>query len=126
MRVSFIGIIFVFLYAMFQALMRGVGETRIPLVIVLGTVILNFALDPLFIFGWRSLPAQGVKGAALATLTTQAIAAILGMNIFLRGRHGIQLAWADFRPDPDYIKRAFLLGLTSHRDAHYCSSTSPS
>jgi Na+-driven multidrug efflux pump len=27
MRVSFIGIIFVFLYAMFQALMRGVGET---------------------------------------------------------------------------------------------------
>ena len=27
MRVSFIGIIFVFLYGMFQALMRGVGET---------------------------------------------------------------------------------------------------
>ena len=31
MRVSFIGIIFVFLYAMFQALMRGIGETKIPL-----------------------------------------------------------------------------------------------
>lgn len=29
MRVSFIGIIFVFLYAMFQALMRGIGETGI-------------------------------------------------------------------------------------------------
>ena len=29
MRVSFIGIIFVFLYAMFQALMRGIGETRL-------------------------------------------------------------------------------------------------
>ena len=43
MRVSFIGIIFVFLYAMFQALMRGIGETRIPLIIVLGTVVLNFA-----------------------------------------------------------------------------------
>src|SRR5580658_3129616 len=52
MRVSFIGIIFVFLYGMFQALMRGVGETRMPLVIVFGTVILNFLLDPLFIFGW--------------------------------------------------------------------------
>src|SRR5271163_4408776 len=44
MRVSFIGIIFVFLYAMFQALMRGVGQTKIPLLIVLGTVILNFIL----------------------------------------------------------------------------------
>jgi putative MATE family efflux protein len=111
MRVSFIGIIFVFLYAMFQALMRGVGETRTPLVIVLGTVILNFILDPLFIFGWKSLPALGVTGAAVATLVTQALAAVLGMIIFLRGRHGIQLAWADFRPDVHYIKRAFLLGL---------------
>jgi Na+-driven multidrug efflux pump len=36
---------------MFQALMRGVGETRTPLMIVLGTVVLNFLLDPLFIFG---------------------------------------------------------------------------
>ena len=30
MRVSFVGIIFVLVYAMFQALMRGVGETRTP------------------------------------------------------------------------------------------------
>jgi putative MATE family efflux protein len=111
MRVSFIGIIFVFLYAMFQALMRGVGETRIPLLIVLGTVFLNFLFDPLFIFGWGFLPPHGVMGAALATLATQALAALLGIVIFLRGRHGIQLSWRDFRPDLPYIKRAFFLGL---------------
>jgi MATE family, multidrug efflux pump len=111
MRVSFVGIIFVFLYAMFQALMRGVGETRMPLLIVLGTVILNFILDPLFIFGWGPLPPHGVMGAALATLATQALAAVLGIAIFLRGRHGIQLSWRDFRPDPAYIRRAFFLGL---------------
>ncbi len=111
MRVSFIGIIFVFLYAMFQALMRGVGETRMPLMIVLGTVLLNFVLDPLFIFGFGPLPPHGVMGAALATLATQALAALLGIIIFLRGRHGIQLSWRGFRPDPAYIKRAFFLGL---------------
>ncbi len=94
MRVSFVGIIFVFLYAMFQALMRGIGQTRVPLLIVLGTVTLNFILDPLFIFGWGPLPAHGVMGAALATLVTQALAAALGIAIFLRGRHGIQLACA--------------------------------
>jgi Na+-driven multidrug efflux pump len=108
MRVSFIGIIFVFLYAMFQALMRGIGQTRVPLLIVLGTVGLNFVLDPLFIFGWGSLPSQGVMGAALATLITQALAALLGVVIFLRGRHGIQLSWSGFRPDLLYLKRAFL------------------
>ena len=111
MRVAFVGIIFVFLYAMFQALMRGVGQTRIPLYIVLGTVVLNFALDPLFIFGWGPVPALGVMGAALATLVTQALAAALGIVIFLRGRHGIKLVWRGFRPDLPYIKRAFFLGL---------------
>jgi putative MATE family efflux protein len=110
MRVSFIGIIFVFGYGMFQALMRGVGQTRMPLVIVLGTVILNFVFDPLFIFGWGPIPGAGVMGAALATLATQALAMVLGMTIFLRGRHGIQVSWRSLIPDPPYIKRAFLLG----------------
>ncbi len=110
MRVSFIGIIFVFLYAMFQALMRGIGQTKVPLLIVFGTVLLNVVLDPLFIFGWGPLPPQGVMGAALATLATQGLAAFLGLSIFLRGRHGIQLRWRDFRPDLPYVKRAFLLG----------------
>jgi putative MATE family efflux protein len=111
MRVSFIGIIFVFVFGMFQALMRGVGETRTPLMIVFGTVVLNFLLDPLFIFGFGPLSPQGVMGAALATLTTQGLAALLGIAIFLRGRHGIQLSWRGLRPDVAYIRRAFFLGL---------------
>src|ERR1039458_7254639 len=93
MRVSFVGIIFVFMYAMFQALMRAIGQTRLPLYIVFGTVVLNFILDPLFIFGWGPTPGLGVMGAALATLVTQALAALIGMGIFLRGRHGIRLRW---------------------------------
>jgi putative MATE family efflux protein len=111
LRVSFVGIIFVFTYAMFQALMRGVGQTRIPLIIVAGTVVLNFLLDPLLIFGWGPVKAMGVMGAAWATLTTQALAALLGIAIFLRGRHGIALSWRGFKPDPAYLKRAFFLGL---------------
>ena len=111
MRISFIGMIFIFSFAMFQALMRGVGQTIIPLFIVLGTVILNFLLDPIFIFGWGPIPPQGVRGAAQATVGTQALAALLGIAVFLRGRHGIQLAWRGLRMDFPYIKRAFFLGL---------------
>jgi putative MATE family efflux protein len=111
LRVSFVGILFVFTYAMFQALMRGVGQTRVPLLIVGGTVLLNFLLDPLFIFGWGPIPGQGVMGAAIATLITQALAACAGVAIFLRGRHGIHLAWRGFTPDPAYLKRAFFLGV---------------
>ncbi|MDB5265216.1 MAG: transporter [Parcubacteria group bacterium] len=110
MRVSFVGLVFNFSFFMFQSIMRGIGEAKLPVYIVLGTVILNFILDPLFIFGWGSIPALGVMGAALATLGTQSIAAIVGLMVLFSGKYGIHLSWKDFAPDFTYIKRAFFLG----------------
>lgn len=116
MHVSFIGVIFVFTFNMFQALMRGIGEVRIPLLIVLATVLLNLVLDPLFIFGYGSFPGLGVTGAALATLVTQALAAIIGIGILLKGRHGIHVRLCYFIPDYSYIRRAFFLGIPGSVD----------
>lgn len=110
MRVSFVGLVFNFFFFMFQSIMRGVGEARFPVYVVLGTVILNFALDPFFIFGYGPLPAMGVMGAAMATLSTQSLAAVIALAVLLRGRFGIHLQWRDFKPDFAYIKRAFFLG----------------
>lgn len=111
MRVSFVGIVFSFSFFMFQSIMRGIGETKIPLYIVFGTVLLNFILDPLFIFGWGIVPAGGVMGAALATFGTQSLAAMLGLAVLLRGKYGIHLSLRDFKPDYVFMKRAFFLGL---------------
>lgn len=110
MRISFVGLVFNFTFFMFQSIMRGIGETTLPLYIVGGTVLLNFLLDPLFIFGWGPVPALGVTGAALATLGTQSIAAIVGLMVLFGGKYGIHLAWKDFVPDMTYIRRAFFLG----------------
>src|SRR5579884_937504 len=85
MRVSFVGLLFNFFFFMFQSVMRGVGEAKLPVFIVLGTVILNAALDPLFIFGWGPIPHTGVMGAAIATVGTQSIAALIGLAVLLRG-----------------------------------------
>jgi putative MATE family efflux protein len=111
MRVSFVGLVFNFFFFMFQSVMRGVGETKLPVFIVLGTVLLNFALDPLFIFGWGPIPGAGVTGAAIATVGTQSLAAAIGLAVLLKGRYSIHLAWRDFVPDRSYISRAFRLGL---------------
>jgi MATE family, multidrug efflux pump len=110
MRVSFIGLVTVFGFAMFQAVLRGVGQVTLPLYIVAGTVVLNFILDPLFISGWGPIPAQGVAGAAYATLGTQTIAAVIGLAALLNGKYGIHLQWADFKPDWQFVRRAFVLG----------------
>ena len=111
LRVSFVGLVFVFSFAMIQAVLRGVGEVKGPVVIVLGTVLLNFALDPLLIFGAGPIPAAGVAGAALATVATQSLAAVAGLGILFSGRFGIRLKPKHFRPDLAFFKRAFLLGL---------------
>lgn len=111
LQVTFLGFVFVFGYFVFQSLMRGLGEVRLPMWIVLLTVLLNLALDPLFIFGWGPLPPLGVAGAALATLCTQALAATIGFAVLFRGRHGIQLVWSELRPDFGFMRRVFRLGL---------------
>src|SRR5690606_4735828 len=95
----------------FQAVMRGVGQVTLPLYIVAGTVVLNFVLDPLFIFGWGPIPGTGVVGAAYATVGTQTVAAVIGVAALLRGGYGIDLAPRDFAPDWAFARRAFVLGL---------------
>lgn len=110
LRVSFVGLVFNFTFFMFQSIMRGIGEAKLPLYIVGGTVLLNFILDPLFIFGWGPVPALGVMGAALATLGTQMIAALAALFVLFSGSYGIHLSWKDFAPDMTYIRRAFFLG----------------
>jgi len=70
------------------------------MLIVAVTVLLNFVLDPLFIFGWGPIPAMGVAGAAMATLCTQALAAVIGFALLFSGRHGLRPPIGRFSPRP--------------------------
>jgi len=113
LRVSFAGLIFLFAFFVFQSLLRGAGEVKLPMLIVFVTVILNFAVDPLFIMGWGPVPSYGVAGAALATIFTQAIAAFAALAMILCGRYGIKIKAAYFKPDLRMMKKIFILGLPS-------------
>lgn len=113
LRISFAGLVSVFLYFVVQSLMRGVGDVRTPLWIVAGTVLLNFVLDPLFILGLGPFPALGVAGAAIATVATQTLAAAIGIWVLTMGRFGIHLHLGDLKPDFPLIRRILRLGLPS-------------
>jgi len=111
LRVIFLGLPFMFGFTVFQSVMRGVGQVKVPMMIILGTTTLNFLLDPLFIFGWGSVPAFGVSGAAMATFGTQTLAVIIGFSLLLRGKYLIHLKFSDFIPDFSFLKDLFFLGL---------------
>jgi len=113
LRISFIGMVFVFTFMVFQSLMRGTGDVKTPMYIVLGTVLLNFILDPLFIFGYGHFKGMGISGAALATILTQGISAFFGVFLLLKGRHYVRLDLKDIKPDFPTIKKMFNLGFPS-------------
>ena len=113
LRLTLLGIPVTFIFIMFQGVMRGVGKVSIPLIINMVTVALNFLLDPLFIYGWGPITGHGVEGAAIATLITQVISAIVAVYFLVRGNLGVKLKWKGFAMDWPLIKKAFKLGLPS-------------
>jgi putative MATE family efflux protein len=113
MRISFIGVVFMFTFFVYQSLMRGVGDVKTPMYIVLGTVFLNFILDPLFIFGYKFIPAFGVGGAAVASIATEGLSALIGIILLFKGKYSIHTRWQDFKPDFGLIKKMFRLGFPS-------------
>lgn len=115
-KVSSWGYIFMFMFFVYQSLMRGIGNVIIPMYIVLGTVILNLLLDPLFIFGYGVIPGYGVAGAAVASIFTQAISAGIGLYILFKGKKGIKIRLVYMRWDFKWIKNLFSLGLPASLD----------
>jgi putative MATE family efflux protein len=113
LQISFLGLVFMFSYFVYQSLMRGVGDVKTPMYLVLATVLLNLVFDPLFIFGYGPIPGYGVSGAAIATIATQGIASVVGISMLFSGRYGVQVHVKDLRPDTELIKKMFRLGFPS-------------
>jgi len=68
------GLPFIAVYNVYSAVLRGMGDSKAPLFSVLVSSLLNIVLDILLVYGLR----LGVRGAAIATVTSQAL-----MSIFI-------------------------------------------
>lgn len=69
-----------------NALLRGAGDTRTPLILAALTNSINIIGDYLLIFGWGPIPRLGVYGAALATAAAQVAGALGGLALVFSGR----------------------------------------
>ncbi len=73
LRINYAGILVVGLYNAFNAILRCLGNTRIPFIAMIVASVVNVALDLFFVcvFHW------GVAGAAIATVFSQALSAVI-------------------------------------------------
>ncbi|MBP5310211.1 MAG: MATE family efflux transporter [Lachnospiraceae bacterium] len=104
------GIYFQFI---FERLLQSTGRTVCTMITQTTGAIINLILDPIFIFGLFGMPVMGVKGAALATVIGQIVAAIFAFILNIRVNKEIQLRFRGFRPDKEIIGKIYSVGLPS-------------
>lgn len=91
--------------------LQSTGRTVFTMLTQLTGAILNIILDPIFIFGYFGLPAMGVKGAAVATVTGQIIGAIFGS--FLQHKFNPEITIKKPSFSPKIIKAIYVVGVPS-------------
>lgn len=74
----------IFGFFVVDAAFRASGDSRTPFLLLAASVAITLVLDPVLIMGLGGAPRLGVMGAAIATVTTRAVAFALGMVIALR------------------------------------------
>ena len=114
LRIVFLAVPFLYLFAFLSAILRGAGDTRTPFAFLLLVVALDISFNPLLIFGIGPLPRLGMAGAATATLIANAagLAALLGWLRYRRhplwiSRHERHL----YRPDFAIVRALVVKGV---------------
>lgn len=108
MRIYVMGTVFVQLALGLNAFITAQGFATTSMLTVLIGAVLNIVLDPIFIFVF----GMGVKGAALATVLSQAVSALWVVS-FLRGKKtALRLQGKNLRPVAAVILPCLALGLS--------------
>jgi len=94
-------------------LMQGAGDTKTPFYLSILLLALNIGLNFIFIFGWGIIPAYGLIGAAIGTLISRAILAIISIIIFYSGKNVVKILSGSWRPDRQLIKDILSIGIPS-------------
>lgn len=108
MEIILIGNVLTHIYFGLNSMLRSMGHPRTSMVATIVAVFINIVLDPIFIFGLD----MGVRGAAIATLISQALATLWQMSIFLNPKEIIHFHKGIWRLDAAITKRSLSIGLS--------------
>lgn len=91
LKISIGGFILMYLSFLITSILRGIGDTKTPLIFMAIGVAVNAILDPLLIIGVGPLPKLGLNGAAVASLFAQGLALVLAVFYLNKKDHIVAL-----------------------------------
>ncbi|MBU0935696.1 MAG: MATE family efflux transporter [Spirochaetes bacterium] len=107
LRIIFSGLLAMFGYNAISAILRGLGDSKTPLYLLIVASLVNIALDLLFVlvFGW------GVAGVAWATVISQGLSFVGGMVYLNTRNEHVRFDLKTLRFDKEIFKQSVRIGL---------------
>lgn len=105
MQIYFIGMPFVSLYNFISAAMRGVGDTKNPMISLIISGALNVVMNIIFVKYFK----MGVAGVAIATILSQLFGLIIIAVMLAKSEIGLKLG--ELRFDKGIFRKMFGIGL---------------
>lgn len=109
LQIYFSGSLGFVMYNIFVGILQAVGDSRHPLYYLIVSSVVNLVLDILFIAGFHT----GVGGAALATVISQVISALLCLIQLMRTRECYRLQIRKIRFHKQLLGQIIRIGLPS-------------
>ena len=108
MEIILYGNVLTHIYFGLNAMLRSAGHPRFSMTATIVAVIINIILDPIFIFGLD----MGVRGAALATVISQAVAVVWQLTKFLDKNELVRFHRGIWRLNRYITLRALAIGMS--------------
>lgn len=107
LRIYLAGMPAILLYNFESAIFRSVGETRVPLIALTLSGVLNVFLNLLLVLGFR----RSVDGVALATVLSNVISSVFLFLLLTRTKLPVRVSLKELRMDKNAIQQVLRIGL---------------
>ena len=107
LRIYIGGLSGLLIYNMGSGILRAVGDSTRPLYYLILTSLLNIVLDLFFVLVLKA----GIAGAAIATILSQFVSAVLILVLLTRTQDIYRLDWKDLRIDGLILRKIFSIGM---------------
>lgn len=106
LRIYFLGMIPSLIYNMGAAILRAIGDSKRPLWFLIASCITNIILDLIFVLLLR----LGVRGAALATILSQLVSAVMVVLILHHSEEGVEIRLKQLRIEGSWLRKMVYVG----------------
>lgn len=106
LKISLSGIPFIMLYNIISGILRGMGDSKRPMIFVGIACAVNVILDFMFVGGL----GMGAAGAAFATVAGQAVSSAAAFYYIVKKGAGFHICREDFKTDRNRLMACFKVG----------------